>query len=260
MFLKMVKHEFHASFRALIFVFGGLLAMALLTRGSIWMMQATNGSTPASIFGGMMIFLFVLACIACIVLTMVLMMVRFAKSVHGDEGYLTNTLPVGIHSIILSRLLVAFVAVLCAAASVYLGYKVVTFEVKSVENLSKAIKIVFNANGVEAAKLLIETVIVGVIGILTSILMTFAAVSIGHSFAGKKAGMSVLFYFVLYFGMQITNTIVLVAVIGVSMAGKSQGVDPSDHMMILSGVESLLFGCLYYFLTWRMMKKHLNLS
>lgn len=260
MFLKMVKHEFHASFRALIFVFGGLLAMALLTRASIWLMQTTNGATPASMFGIMMIFLFILACIACIVLTMVLMMVRFAKSVHGDEGYLTNTLPVGIHSIILSRLLVAFVAVLCAVVSVYLGYKVVTFEIKSMQDLGSAFEMAFSASGVETAKLLIETVIVGVIGILTSILMTFAAVSIGHSFAGKKAGMSVLFYFVLYFGMQMANTFVMVAMIGINLANGSSRLDPTDSMMIVSGVESLLFGGLFYFLTWIMMKKHLNLS
>ena len=259
MFLKMVKHEYHASFRALIFVFAGLLAMALLTRGSIWMMEATNGSAPARTFAVMMIFLFVLACIACIVLTMVLMMVRFARSAHGDEGYLTNTLPVGIHTIILSRLLVAFTAVVCAGVSVYLGYKLVTFRVDEVEQAGSFLKVMFSADGVDTTKLVIETVVVGVIGILTSVLMTFAAVSIGHSFAGKKAGMSVLFYFVLYFGMQITSSIVLIAFAGMKL-GNNPNVNASDVMMIISGVESLLFGGLFYFLTWIMMKKHLNLA
>lgn len=259
MFLKMVKHEFHASFRALIFVFGGLLAMALLTRGSIWMMESTNGSAPATTFGAMMIFLFVLACIACIILTMVLMMVRFAKSVHGDEGYLTNTLPVGIHPIILSRLLVAFTAVVCAGVSVYLGYKIVTLRVGVINSLGSIFKVAFSSAGVDTTKLLIETVIVGVIGILTSVLMTFAAVSIGHSFAGKKAGMSVLFYFVLYFGMQITSSILLIAFAGIKLSGNSDA-NASDVMMIISAVESLAFGGLFYFLTWLMMKKHLNLA
>lgn len=260
MFLKMVKHEFRASFRALIFVYGGLLAMALLTRGSIWLMEATNGSAPATMFGIMMIFMFILACLACVVLTLILMMVRFARSVHGDEGYLTNTLPVDIHSIILSRLLVAFVAMVCAASTVFAGYKIITFEISSVKEAESLISLTFTANGMETVKTILEVVGVGMLGMMTSVLMTFAAVSIGHSFAGKKAGMSVLFYFVLYFGMQLVNVFVLIAMFAINLSGDSEGLNLTDHMLLIVGIEDLLFGGLFYFLTWLMMKKHLNLA
>lgn len=260
MFLKMVKHEFRASFRALIFVYGALLAMALLTRGSIWLMEATNGSAPATMFGIMMILMFILACVACIILTLVLMMVRFARSVHGDEGYLTNTLPVGIHSIILSRLLVAFTGMLCAAVTVFVSYKIITFEIASVQEAESVISVAFSANGLEAVKTLLEVVVVGMIGMMTSVLMTFAAVSIGHSFAGKKAGMSVLFFFVLYFGMQLVNVFVMIAMFAINLSSGAEEINLTDHMLLIVGIEDLLFSGLYYFLTWLMMKKHLNLS
>ena len=261
MFLKMVKHEFHAAYRALIFVFGGLLLMALLTRGSIWLMSATKQSTPATVFGVMMIGLFILACIACVILTMILMMVRFAKSVHGDEGYLTNTLPVGIHTIILSRLLVSFVAALCSILAVYLSYRIVTFKLRAYGRIESMLSYAFNSQGIEGTRLLIETICIAVIGILTSILQLFAAVSIGHSFASKKAGMSVLFYFVLYGAMQTVSVMLLFGIFGLSTLSSDVGVqESSDWMMIISGAESLIFGCVFYFLTWRMMKKHLNLA
>ena len=41
--------------------------------------------------------------------TIVLIVRRFAKTVFGREGYLTNTLPVSAHQLILSKLLVAFI-------------------------------------------------------------------------------------------------------------------------------------------------------
>ena len=41
--------------------------------------------------------------------TIVLIVRRFAQTVFGREGYLTNTLPVSAHQLILSKLLVAFI-------------------------------------------------------------------------------------------------------------------------------------------------------
>ena len=41
--------------------------------------------------------------------TIVLIIKRFATSVFGREGYLTNTLPVSAHQLILSKLLAAFI-------------------------------------------------------------------------------------------------------------------------------------------------------
>ena len=59
---------------------------------------------------------FTLMCFATIIVwgaiyiaTIVLIIRRFAKTVFGREGYLTNTLPGSAHQIILSKLFVAFI-------------------------------------------------------------------------------------------------------------------------------------------------------
>ena len=46
---------------------------------------------------------------AIYIATIVLIVRRFAKTVFGREGYLTNTLPGSAHQIILSKLFVAFI-------------------------------------------------------------------------------------------------------------------------------------------------------
>ena len=262
MFLKMVKHEFRASYRALIPLFCGLLLMAGLARLSIFLIDKTD-FILVQLFGTLFIGLFVLACVASVVLTMVLMMVRFAKSVHGDEGYLTNTLPVGTHTILLSRLLVSFVALLCAYAALFLGYKICTVGLDGVRDFEKMLESIFGQMGEEGTWILVRLAGTALIGIISNILMIFAAISIGHSFPNKKVGLSVLFYFVLYFAAQTVSVIgifVLSAIVRLRMDELQVANNVSSIMTVFSLVMSAIFCVVYYFLTWIMMKKRLNLS
>ena len=262
MFLKMVKHEFRASFRALLPLFGGLILMAALARLSIWLIDSTD-FVLVKIFAGFFIGIFIVACAASIVLTMVLMMVRFARSVHGDEGYLTNTLPVDTHTILLNRLLVSFVALLCAYAAVFVGYKVCTAGLDGVKQFEDAFLSAFRDSDKETTMTLIRFGATLLVGMLTNILQIFAAISIGHAFPNKKAGFSVLFYFALYFAAQTVSVVgifVLSAIIQNGMTDLEALNRVPSIMMNYAVVLNVLFIGVYYFLSWIMMKKRLNLS
>lgn len=267
MFLKLVKHESHAAARSMLPLLGGLLAMALLARLSIWMMETVDSSVT-NIIGVFLIVIFYLGCGAMVVTTMILMMVRFSKSVHGDEGYLTHTLPVGVHSILLSRLLVCFLAVVISFAAVYVGIQIATLGVDSVESLGISIKAALRSAGVETSSMLLKIFCIAGMSILATILMIYAAISIGHSFATGKTGKSVLFFFVLYFAQQIITSIVMVAVLTAEFAttGSAEGLvttssnSLSSTMFWFSIGQAAIFGAVYYFLTWYMTKKRLNLA
>ncbi|MBO4418912.1 MAG: hypothetical protein J5789_03705, partial [Oscillospiraceae bacterium] len=266
MFLKLVKHESHAATRAMLPLLGGLLVMALLARGSIWMTDSVD-STVTSIIGVFLIGAFFLACGAMVVTTMILMMVRFKKSVHSDEGYLTHTLPVGVNSILLSHLLVSFVAVLLSFAAVYLSIRIATLGVDSIKSIGLSIKNIFKGAGIETSVMLIRICCIGAMGILVTILMIAAAISIGHSFPTGKTGKSVLFFFVLYFAQQLIVSIAMVAVFTAKYAvtGSTATLfgttteSISSTMLWFSAGQYILFGTVYYLLTWFMTKKHLNL-
>ena len=85
MFLKLVKHELRESFRLLLPVFGGLLLMAGLARGSIALLEGVNDAAMR-VVGVTFVVFFFLGCGAAVVLTAVFLIQRFTRSVYGDEG------------------------------------------------------------------------------------------------------------------------------------------------------------------------------
>lgn len=261
MFLKLVKHESHAAARAMLPLLLGLLAMSLLARGSIWLVDTVE-SPVTNVIGVFLIGTFFLSCAAMVVTTMILMMVRFAKSVHSDEGYLTHTLPVNVSTILLSHLLVSFVAVLLSFAAVYAGIRIATLGVDSVKTIGFSISTIFRQAGIDTGSMLLRLGCILAMGILVTILMISAAISIGHSFATGKTGKSILFFFVLYFAQQMITSVVMVAVL---VATGSLDLDASTDtinsaMLWFSTAQYVFFGSVYYFLTWFMTKKHLNLA
>lgn len=260
MFLKLVKHELHAAYRLLLPLFGGLMVMALMARASIWLIFEKSYNGVLNILGVLFLMLFILACGATIILTMVLMMVRFAKSVHGDEGYLTHTLPVSLHSILLSRLLVSFLSLLSAYAAVYLGYRLCTLGLQPIQEFRQQTNALLKEMNLYDAWAIPKAAGTLMVGMLSSILQIFAAVCIGHSFAKSKVGMSILFYFVLYIGTQIINSCILIAW---TILVQGTGTDSLTTLQNGMGYFSILYvvyAVVFYFLSWIMMKKKLNLA
>ena len=255
MFLKLFKHESHAAIRSMLPLLGGLLAMAGLARGSVWLMDVTDASA-VEIIGGLFISLFFLSCVVAVVATMILMMVRFKKAVYSDEGYLTHTLPIGLNTILLSHLLISFLAVLASFAAVYLGVRIATFGVHSAESFGGLVNKLLNALDIDGNELLFQLAILGFLWILSWILILWAAIAIGHSFDNGKTGKSVLFFFVLYIAGQIVSSILLTTL--------------PDNIETVSNAFSAIFWyvagqyfisiAVNYFLTWYMTKKRLNLA
>ena len=264
MFLKLLKHESHATARALMPLMGGLLLVALLARGSIWLTQNAK-SNATNIISVLLIAMFVLGCIAIVVTTMILMMNRFKKSVFSDEGYLTHTLPVNTSSILLCHLLLSFAGILLSFVTVYAGIRLVTLNVGAADDFSSFSTNLFSQMGIEKITVMLQFFGLMAMSILTTILMLFAAISIGHSFATGKTGKSVLFFFILYFVQQMLTSIVMVAVTAMQFATTGEMQNPtfntfSAFWFWFSTGAYLFFGLIYYFLTWFMTKKHLNLS
>lgn len=261
MFLKLVKHELHESFRLLLPMFGGLLLMGGLARGSIWVMEQTENPV-FNVFGVMLIGLFFLSCIAAVVAAMILMMVRFARSVHGDEGYLTHTLPVGTHAILLSRVLVSLLGLLCAYATVYLSFRICVSEVHIMQDVREFFSLVFRESGLfGSGHPLLRLGVLLLVSSLSSILQIFAAISIGHSFNTGKTGKSVLFYFVLSFASSlITNLITAILTATKLLQGERDFSQITNLSTALSLSISVILIGVYYFITWIMTRKRLNLA
>lgn len=260
MFLKLVKHELRETYRLLLPMFGGLLLMAFLVRGSIWLMENSKES-PLAAMGVMLFILFILACVAVVVLTVVLMMLRYARSVHGDEGYLTNTLPVGVNTVLLSRVLISSLGLLCAYGVIYLSVRIATWKVELFEEIGSFLRLLLRDQSEDVLSAVLKNLGSLLLRALSTVLMIFAAISIGYSFNRGKVGMSFLFYFILAIGSWIISTILSVVLLsGRLLTGSESFARVVELSAYFDIALDLIFCGVYYFLAWFMTKRHLNLA
>ena len=108
MLSKLLKHEFRATGRVMLPIYAAVLALAVLANLSIRFIQNT-GSAFLRILFGLLIAAFVVSIIAAVIMTLVMMITRFYRNLLKDEGYLMHTLPVSVHGLVWSKLIVSFV-------------------------------------------------------------------------------------------------------------------------------------------------------
>lgn len=101
MFRKLVKHEFIATRRLVPFIW--------LTTAVLAVINLIAGQVDISwLAGASMVFLIILA-VGQVLITYVIIVTRYYKSLYSDEGYLTHTLPVKAGSLLGSKVLTSFV-------------------------------------------------------------------------------------------------------------------------------------------------------
>ena len=115
MFWKLVKYELQSVRKWYLGIYGIAILLSiplgLMLRKSIFVTEQSH-QEPSLLFFAfftLMVFATIIVWGTIYIATIVLIVRRFAKTVFGREGYLTNTLPVSAHQLILSKLLVAFI-------------------------------------------------------------------------------------------------------------------------------------------------------
>ena len=104
---KLMKHEFRATARIMLPVMGAMVALALLANLSIRGLAGNLSDIPMlRILFVLIIIFFSVAVVATIVMSLVIMVSRFYRNLLKDEGYLMFTLPVSVHELIWSKLIV----------------------------------------------------------------------------------------------------------------------------------------------------------
>ena len=115
MFWKLVKYELQSIRKWYLGIYGIAILLSiplgLMLQKFIFVTEQSH-QEPSLLFFAfftLMVFATIIVWGAIYIATIVLIVRRFAKTVFGREGYLTNTLPVSAHQLILSKLLVAFI-------------------------------------------------------------------------------------------------------------------------------------------------------
>ena len=187
--------------------------------------------------------------------TIVLIIKRFATSVFGREGYLSNTLPVSAHQLVLSKLFVAFILDTISSLVVLASIGIIAafnLDMKDILLTTSYFGQILKEMG--ALYLFIPATILGTIA---GILLYYLCISIGNLFNTNK----ILMGFVAYFAIQ-SILFFIGFFFGFSAALTSNITSNSMNNLtyILGIIQSIVIIAASYFGTYYIMTKRLNLD
>ena len=219
---KLLKYEFKARAPMLLLMWGIIIAVACAARIlAIIVYHAPETENPAvstiigivSIFHTSSVAMLVIGCIAMVVITMVLNVVRFYKNLYSAEGYLSFTLPVSRKQHIFAKTFVSFVMTAGGILVCFIAGLINTdfeslramLEQTGLNTLIDAF--VAECGTVNCVLYIIEAVLVIVAFILCGIMKYNACLSIGQLARRRKILLSFGVYAGLYFARQFISTV-----------------------------------------------------
>lgn len=280
MFGKLLKYEFKTVGKWYLALYG--VAATLSIALGFWMQSFINqsvnstnsyeygygyGSSTQGILFGFAIVAFMLTIFALMTSTFLMNAFRFKNNVYGRQGYLTMTLPVTSHQILLSKLLASLIWYMIAAVGVFLCFIAMT----SIALLPIRHEIPFH----EVPKLISEIlsssfwldyngwmmIPTTLLEVPVSILCVYFAISLGQLFKDHRTVLAVAFYIAINFGTSLISTILFLPSWGTAaFLVDSTGAYGSSMTFVIALLIQIGLGLFYYFGSHYIMTKKLNLQ
>ena len=243
MFWNLVRYEFKNVNKWYLALYGAVLALSTLIGVQASSLKSID--TPdqqmimlvflALVFGGLIITLSIS--------TLILIIRRFKGSVYDRQGYLTLTLPVSEHQIILSKLLGAFIWSLASSLvfilSIYIILVLTGANFLDIFSLEYLFKFYMDSFWLSVISFILSTV--------AGILCIYLAISIGQLFNEYRTALAVLAY------------IVIQTILG--FVGLNLRIDIDYNWMIsFEIVKDLILSAAFYLGTYYILKNKVNLQ
>ena len=273
---KLLKHEFRATGRTMLPIYGAVIVLSVLASISGRMMDRKIGSFLYILFG-LIIAAFVIGVIAAVIMTAVMMIKRFYTNYLKDEGYLMHTLPVSVHALVWSKMLVS--VVWFAATFVVIGLVMLLMVfIESDTNLAeiiaklpswKTIRLALAVQGIRMSDLWLlaaEALLAAIVGGLFTCLHFYAAMSLGHMFSRDKILLSIVFFVAISFVLSMATTgygvgrMAAFEEMDVTLENARQAVSFAQAMLGEVLFVQTVQAALLYLVTVLSLKKGLNLA
>lgn len=258
---KLFKHEFKATARLLIPLYIILLIFTVMDR-IVLNLNIFKGVLSA--IPGIITFGYVVTIIAIVIVTFILMIMRFYKNLMTDEGYLMFTLPVKSYQLINSKLIVSMLWIITSVVAVIASL----FIVFATPEGTKQIIDFFKEFWVELGKpfggkrvlLITELIVMMILGLINTILMIYVSIAIGQLFNGHK----LIGAFAAYIGINIVLQIAITMLMFlISLLFKDILEDITSIRTVVFPITILVLTILnaaYYWATNYIFHKKLNLD
>lgn len=258
---KLMKHEFRATGRIALPLCGVMLALSVLAGVSA---RALNGQETIGWIGTLgvvSIFLFIMSLFAVGVAVFVTLIQHFKKSMLGDEGYLTMTLPVSLHELLLSRLFTAliwyaavYVLSFCAIGLMLALSGALQMNAVELQQLTEAMR---KALGEIGAGTLLKMLIAMLGGGTFLTLLFYADFSMARAFGKRRALYEIVAFIVILLILRLCGYVSVqyrVAVFGSVMPSGS------NLLTWVELAETWLMNAVLYGLTYFFLRRKLNLE
>lgn len=261
MLKTLFKHEMKASSRLLLPLYLVLIVLTIMDR-IVLSLDIFNGAL--AIVPGFVTFAYILALVAIVVVSFVIIVLRFYKNLMTDEGYLMFTLPVKAHELINSKLIVSIIWTIASIVAIFASLFAVFATPSRIDLLLEAMEKVIDSYkdsfGSFGVLLIIEIIIMTILSLINNILQIYASIALGQLFNGHK----VLGSFAAYIGistvMQVVVTVVMI-IASVIFKKSFTAIDSIPQIIFPITIFFLLvLNVAYYYVTNYMFKKKLNLE
>ncbi len=255
MFGKLLKYEFKAIGKWYLVLYAIAISLSLVI--GMWIRTLSenywDSATPNVAF---YIFFFTLIAYVAVVVsiaisTLFLIINRFRKNIYGREGYLTMTLPVNNHQILLSKLTSAVIWNILAAVVATLSILIII----SLSSLQDLYDFSYTLSTIMDLPFVTLFTFNSFVEGIVSILLIYFAISIGQLFKDHR----VLMAFVAYFGINIVVSF-FTTIFYLNQLENLGAVESFTYLDPLTLVLNILLGIGYYFGTHYIMTKKLNLQ
>ncbi len=277
---KLLKHEFRATGKLLGPLNLFLILVAII--GNIVLHFGYKTADPQNAlmiisntaFSGLSIFIiaiYSLTIFTLIILTAVYLTVRFYKTMYGNQGYLTHTLPVSTTTVLNVKLLAAVFWMLVAFAIAILSLFILSCSENPFDSitLSRLRDETLAQTGfhLEVLLLIIAVLIITVCASL--VLMVCASLAIGQLFNQFRIPAAIGAYVVFYIIQQVISLLSLgslgIAQINALQQASGQlSVMPDSSffhwLFCLIIIEEIAYAVIYYLICYFITKKKLNLE
>ena len=278
---KLIKHEFRATGRVALPLCGLLLALAVAAGLALRFLvgsELSGQNGVVSVSGGwrglvtlLLNIGFGLSLFAVGVVVFVTLILHYKRSLLGDEGYLTMTLPVSTHALLCSRLLTALAWELIVAAVSVLAVVIAGLLLGSAwPDFAGMVRAFFD----EAlrypglARVLAVSAVDALLSAVFLLLLCYADMTLSHAFRKHKVLYNVIAVVVVLLVMRLVgmlNVQILARQMNASL-GVIGGADGPTSIFVtgpalpISVLELLVADVGLYFLTYWFLRRKLNLE
>lgn len=276
---KLLKYDLKAIFRLLfpLYLAGFILAVMngfflIPTQAKIQMLQYDFWSAILELFRSMSM----MAILSLNLITIIWCLIRVYNSIFAKEGYLTNTLPVSHHQILISKIISSSIA--CAATGLVvsilslifsIGYLEFAFEINMILEYFDIAEIMEIIKQVPIA-FVYSTVLCAILVSIGYILTIFLSMALGHLTKHRVVMSFVAFFAIQYVIIQPATSAVLFAYLvkaPISFESFLYGVDGLSGVLLeivpIIWVVIALYGAIsaiFYSITAYILKNKLNLQ